>query len=139
MHVCSARPPVRNGCYFRFWMSDPRNMPPRAWINARRSQRVVARVRVQVKRRKDGDDSTSEVSYTLVVNAHGALIHLVMKVEKNEVLAIKNWNTAEERQSRVVQIGGEAGRNEVAIEFTEPAPSFWRIDFPPPDWKRLED
>jgi hypothetical protein len=76
----------------------------------------------------------------MVVNAHGALIHLIMKVEKNELLAIKNWNTAEERQSRVVQIGGGTNsQNEVAIEFTEPAPSFWQIDFPPADWKRLED
>jgi hypothetical protein len=75
----------------------------------------------------------------MVVNAHGALIHLAMEVEKNELLAIRNWSTAEERHSRVVQIGEDSSRNEVAIEFTEPAPSFWQIAFPPADWKRIED
>jgi hypothetical protein len=109
-------------------------------MNARRSQRVAARIRVQVRRQTDNDSFMSEVSYTLVVNAHGALIALAMKVQPNELLAIKNWNTAEERQSRVVRVGEEAdSQNEVAVEFTEPAPHFWHIDFPPADWKRLED
>jgi len=105
--------------------------------NARRSQRVVARIRVQVKRQTDSDGLMSEVSHTLVVNAHGALIVLAMKVQPNELLAIRNWNTAEERQSRVVRVGEAeaASQNEIAIEFTEPAPRFWHIDFPPADWK----
>jgi hypothetical protein len=82
----------------------------------------------------------SEVSHTLVVNAHGALIVLAMKVQPNELIAIKNWNSGEERQSRVVRVGGErASQNEVAIEFTEPAPRFWHIDFPPADWQLLQD
>jgi hypothetical protein len=32
-----------------------------------------------------------------------------------------------------------ASQNEVAIEFTEPAPRFWHIDFPPDDWKLIQD
>jgi hypothetical protein len=92
--------------------------------NSRRSQRVVARIRVEVQRQTDSDGFMSEVSHTLVVNAHGALIALAMKVHPNEVLAIKNWNSTEEKQSRVVRVGETeaATQNEVAIEFTEPAP-----------------
>ena len=121
-------------------MTDPRTTPSRAAINTRRSERVVARVRVQVRRQTDGDALMSEISHTLVVNAHGALIALTMKVQPNELLAIRNWSTAEERQSRVVRVGEEAAsQNEVAIEFTEPAPRFWRIDFPPADWRPLQD
>ena len=109
-------------------------------INARRSQRVVARVRVLVRRATDADGFMSEVSHTLVVNAHGALIALAMKVQPNELVAIKNCHSAEERRSRVVLVGEEAAsQNEVAIEFLEPAPYFWHIDFPPADWKLSQD
>jgi len=27
-----------------------------------------------------------------------------------------------------------AGKSEVAVEFLEPSPRFWRIAFPPEDW-----
>ena len=42
---------------------------------------------------------------------------------------------------RLTPSGEEEGasRSEVAIEFTETAPRFWHIDFPPADWKLLED
>lgn len=81
----------------------------------------------------------SEVGHTLVVNAHGALIRLIMKVQANELLAIKHMGSGEERHSRVVRIAREAAsHNEVAIEFTEAAPRFWHIDFPPADWVQLE-
>jgi hypothetical protein len=109
-------------------------------MNARRRQRIAVRIRVQVRRRTDGDGFLSEVSHTLVVNAHGTLIALAMKVQQNEVLAIKHLSSGEETHSRVMRIGAETtGQNEVAIEFTEPAPRFWHIDFPPADWKLLED
>ena len=127
-------------CYFHIWMPDPRTTSPRALINTRRSQRVVARIRVQVRRPTDGDGFMSEVSHTLVVNAHGALIRLVMKVQASELLAIKHLGSGEEKHSRVVGVGAEAAsQNAVAIEFIEPAPRFWHIDFPPTDWKLLED
>ena len=117
-------------------MSDLRTTPSRDVINGRRSQRVVARFRVQVRRQTDDGAFMSEVTYTLVVNAHGALIHLAMKVQLNELLAIKHVNDGEERHSRVVRLGTKAAsENEVAVEFTEPAPRFWHIDFPPADWK----
>ena len=62
-----------------------------------------------------------------------------MKVQVNELLAIRNMYSKEERHSRVVRIGkDEASQNEVAIEFTEPAPHFWHIDFPPAGWKVVE-
>ena len=121
-------------------MPDPRTTPSgAALINARRSQRVVARIRVQVRKQTVGDDFISEVGHTLAVNAHGALIHLVMKVQVNELLVIKHLRSGEERHSRVVRIDKGAGsNNDVAIEFTEAAPRFWHIDFPPADWTQWE-
>ena len=76
---------------------------------------------------------------TVVVNAHGALIHLIMKVQVNDLLVIKHMHSGEERHSRVVRIDKSVvGNSEVAIEFTEVAPRFWHIDFPPADWAQLE-
>jgi len=121
-------------------MSDPRTTPSKALINTRRSLRVVARIRVQVRRQTDDDGFLAEVSHTLVVNDHGALIHLVMKVQVNEVLSVKHMASQEERHGRVVQIGEEAAsQDEVAIEFTEAAPRFWHIYFPPTDWTQPEE
>jgi hypothetical protein len=120
-------------------MPDTRTTPSRALINTRRSQRVIARIRIQVRKQTEGDGFISEVGHTLVVNAHGALVDLAMKVQVNEPLVIKHMHTGEERHSRVVRISKEAtGNNDVAIEFTEFAPRFWHIDFPPVDWTQLE-
>jgi len=122
-------------------MPDARTTQSKAFLSGtRRSQRVVARIRVQVRRRADGDGFMSETTHTLVVSAHGALIGLAMKVQPNELLSIKNIVAGEERQGRVVRVSEEdPKRTEVSIEFTEPSPHFWHIDFPPEDWKSVED
>ena len=121
-------------------MSGPQHPLAKDSLRVRRSQRVVARIRLQVRRDTDGEDFMSETSHTMVVNAHGALIGLAMKVQPNELLAITNMTSAEKRYVRVVRVSEKtASQNEVAIEFTEPAPNFWHIDFPPADWKVLED
>jgi len=105
-------------------------------VNTRRSQRVVARIRVQVHKQAEGNNVPTENSYTLVVNAHGALILLANKVEPNDPLIVKNVQSGAEQRSRVVRVSEyEGSQYEVSIEFTEPAPRFWNIEFPPSDWK----
>jgi hypothetical protein len=109
-------------------------------VNTRRSRRVIARIRVEVRKRMEGQNSAPETSHTVVVNAHGALLELTMKVQPNELLAIKNIVGGDEMDGRVVRVNEEASSQyEVSIEFVEPAPNFWHIDFPPPDWKVLQD
>jgi hypothetical protein len=90
---------------------------------------------VLVRRREGGESSPPKAGYTLVINAHGAFIDLEMKVDPNESLSIKNAYSGEEKNSRVIRVREETGSaNEVAIEFTEPAPRFWHIEFPLADW-----
>jgi hypothetical protein len=109
-------------------------------VNSRRSQRVVARVRIKVSSRGDVDTSISEDTHTLVVNAHGALLALAMKVRLGEVLTLRNFVSRDEQPIRVVRVGEkQASKCEVAIEFTNPAPHFWHIDFPPADWKLMQN
>lgn len=104
---------------------------PSSPANVRRSQRVVARLRVKVL---CPNDVPSEETHTLVVSAHGALLRLAMIVSPGDLLTLKNVMSNEEREVRVVH-GDHHQRRTVAVEFTTPAPKFWHIDFPPPDWE----
>src|ERR1017187_175239 len=72
-------------------MPDSLNVRIRSSVDTRRSQRVMARVRLMVRRQGDDDGLMSEVSHTVVVNAHGALIALAMSVQSGERLVIKHW------------------------------------------------
>ena len=72
---------------------------------------------------------------TLVVNAHGALLALVEKVAPEQRLLMQNTRSGEQKECRVVYVKKElTGPTNVAVEFTRPAPTFWRIAYPPDDW-----
>jgi hypothetical protein len=104
-------------------------------LQLRRSQRVCLRLPIVVLREGPGTNVASEETHTLIVNAHGALIHLALTVEIGQLLGIKNVQTMEELVCRVVNLGpDQAGKREVGIEFELPSPRFWRIAFPPADW-----
>ena len=108
--------------------------------NKRRSQRLFLQVRVVLEWKRPNKSTSTEETHTIVVSAHGALIALAMKVQLGEKLLVKNWNSGEEQESRVVRVGEERGnQNLVAIEFTKTLPHFWHIDFPPADWKLMQD
>lgn len=113
--------------------------PPPA--NVRRSQRVVARIRVSVVRNDAGRDIISEDTHTFVVNAHGALLPLAMMVRPGDALTLKHLMSREEKPIRVVRVTEEEPvvLPRVAVEFTSPAPHFWHIDFPPADWEALQE
>jgi len=104
-------------------------------LQLRRSQRVCLRLPIVVLREGPGVNVASEETYTLIVNAHGALIHLALTVEIGQLLGIKNVQTMEELVCRVVNLGpDQTGKREVGVEFEQPSPRFWRIAFPPSDW-----
>ena len=104
--------------------------------NRRRSQRVLLRLPIKITIRAPGILTTSEDAVTQVVNAHGALIYLKMKVNVGQFIAIKNTSTDEEHVARVVRTNLlDNEMSEVALEFMTPAPKFWRISFPPSDWE----
>src|SRR5262244_2269215 len=82
----------------------------------RRSFRVLLRVPIAVMGDTTEGKPFSEVTITLVVNAHGALIQLATKVVPNQTLSIANLSSGEELSCRVVHLGaiGE-GKTEVAV------------------------
>ncbi len=101
----------------------------------RRSQRVFATVHILVQGKLESKDPFEEETETLVINAHGALILLGTPVSPRQKLSLIHSKTKEEQECTVVGMGpAQSGKTHVSIEFTTPAPKFWRVTFPPEDW-----
>jgi hypothetical protein len=100
----------------------------------RRSKRVKARLPVVV--RLQGKNPQTEKTHTMVVNAHGALLILAMRVSIDHFIVIENPATKKELLCRVVHIGASfMGKTQVAVEFIRPDPEFWGMPEMPKDWK----
>lgn len=105
------------------------------WLMKRRSQRIELNIAVVVHRERNVGPEFSEKTQTLVASAHGALMALSERVTLSEKLLMQNINSGEQQECHVVYVNKErTGPIKVAVEFTRPAPSFWRIAYPPADW-----
>jgi hypothetical protein len=102
----------------------------------RRSMRVMLSVTVIVRgKNPEGKTFFDEETKTLVVNAHGALIHLRSEVVADQKITLTHKGTEESETCRIVYVGRmQGGKAQVGIEFDKPAPKFWGISFPPDDW-----
>jgi hypothetical protein len=113
------------------------------WIpvkGRRRSLRVLLTIPIIISGKGAGGKDFQEQTNTLVVNAHGALALLSSRVAQGQSLTIANKATDQKLSCRVVFLGPtQGGKTQVGLEFTQPSPGFWRIDFPPDDWKVPED
>ncbi|HXM93432.1 MAG TPA: hypothetical protein VOA64_04125 [Candidatus Dormibacteraeota bacterium] len=120
---------------------DPLSLQVAEKNSQRRSQRVLLGIPVVVVMSGADKKPVSEETRTLVVNAHGALILLGLKVSIGQLLTLRNSITKEEQACRVAYVSPQSSdKKETGIEFMKPAPMFWRVAFPPPDWTpRSED
>jgi hypothetical protein len=110
----------------------------KTYAEPRRTQRVRIGMSV-VLCGTDGDKPFEEKSKTITVNANGCMVLLATKVKRGQSLKIINPQTQEELTCTVCFLGeSRDGKSEVAFEFSEPAPKFWRIAFPPNDWDPAE-
>ena len=75
----------------------------------------------------------SEVSETIDVCANGALVTVRARVFPEQRLLLTNLQTQQDLKCRVVRV--DPKRKAAALEFLDPSPSFWRIDFAPPSSK----
>ena len=69
----------------------------------------------------------SEKTRTLSVSAHGALVALSVPVSIGQALQIRN-EQGEQQACRVIYLGPT--QTQIGVEFTEPSPHFWHINFP---------
>ena len=101
----------------------------------RRSQRVLMQVGIRVRGKDAQGKEFDEMTETLAINAHGALILLNVRVLSGAIIHVKHNKTEEEQECHVAFLGPvRSGRAEVGVEFTSPRPTFWRVAFPPEDW-----
>ena len=118
----------------------PENAEWTADRGRRRSLRVLLSITVIVRGKDAQGRNFEEETKTLVVNAHGALIHLRTEVRAEERITLINKRTEETQVCRVVYAGAmQGGKAQVGIEFAKPSPKFWQISFPPDDWNVPED
>lgn len=104
-------------------------------IGLRRSERILLDIPVVICGQAEGDGAFREETFTMVVNAHGALIVLETKVSKGQKLLLMNPTNWDEREAKVSFVGpAYAGLSKVGVEFTRPSPEFWPIPSPPSNW-----
>jgi hypothetical protein len=104
-------------------------------VTRRRSQRVLMQVGIRMRGKDAQGKDFEEMTETLAVNAHGALILLNARVISGAIIHVKHNKTEEEQECHVAFLGPvRSGRAEVGVEFTSPHPTFWRVAFPPEDW-----
>lgn len=105
----------------------------------RRSQRVLLRVRASLYVALNGKPTTFE-TVTLSVNNHGAMIILKQGLPPETRFVLEHSGTKERVACKVVRPSREMPDGfQIPIEFDSPAPNFWRIAFPPNDWRPLDD
>jgi hypothetical protein len=101
----------------------------------RRSMRVLLSVPIHVRGKTKANQDFDEETRTLVVNAHGALISLAARVVAGQEVTLSNSSTQSTIECRIVYLGNPtSGKVQMGIEFVNPCPGFWQIDFPPDDW-----
>ena len=105
----------------------------------RRSQRVMIRVPVTLEYMVAGKKVKIE-AITASVNDHGEMLLCTRGVNADLTMDIINERTLEKLSCRVTRAPVEgAGGYLIPIEFLTPSPGFWRISFPPTDWKPVEN
>ena len=101
----------------------------------RRSQRVVLDVSLLVTGETEDKQPFEEEVLTLIVNAHGTLVMLEAKVSLGQAVILTNIRSGEKRKGTVAFVGSRnVGLAQVGIQFSTPAPEFWLLSSPPPDW-----
>jgi hypothetical protein len=105
----------------------------------RRSQRVMLRIPVTLKIMVAGKAVTANAA-TVSVNDHGAMILCTRSFPTDTAIEVQNERTNEKMNCRVTRTPIENPDGYlIPVEFSEPSPAFWRISFPPRDWKPGEE
>jgi hypothetical protein len=101
----------------------------------RRSQRVIIRVPVTLEMMISGQKITA-AGHTVAVNIHGAMVLCSRPFDADTDLEIVNELTHERASGRVTRTSRESVEGYlIPVEFNTASTTFWRISFPPSNWK----
>jgi len=101
----------------------------------RRTQRVLLRVRASIHVAVQGHLATIDAA-TLSVNPHGAVVVMSESLPADTQVVLEHSGTRERIACKVARPPRQMAEGyHVPLEFDSPAPGFWKIDFPPSDWR----
>lgn len=101
----------------------------------RRTQRVLLRVRASIHVAMQGQATSFDVA-TLSVNPHGAVVVMNQSLPADTRVVLEHLGTRERVACKVARPPRQMAEGyHVPLEFDSPAPDFWKIDFPPSDWR----
>ena len=101
-------------------------------------QRVMLRVPVTIHAALQGKETTVEAS-TFSVSSAGALLIMKSGLPPDCRFVLEHGQTKERIACRVTRAPREMpDGSHVSVEFDSAAPNFWRITFPPTDWRPAE-
>lgn len=104
----------------------------------RRVQRVMLRVSVSVHVSLQGEQK-SLTAVTMSVSSAGALLIMKQGLPADSRIVLEHAQTKERVACRVTRAPREMPEGaHVSVEFDSPAPNFWRITFPPSDWRPVD-
>lgn len=99
----------------------------------RRSQRLILDIPIVIC--GEDDRPFREETFTITVNADGGLVVLEHRVALGQKIVLMNPKTWDEREATIASLGPPyAGLSTVGFQFVNPAPDFWAVSSPPPDW-----
>jgi hypothetical protein len=102
----------------------------------RRGQRVLLRVRASIHLALQGQAAETLDVATLSVNPHGAVVVVNRSLAAETHLVLEHSGTRQQIACKVVRPPRQMPEGyHVPLEFDSPAPNFWKIDFPSPDWR----
>ena len=109
--------------------------PTLAEQDRRRTQRVLLRVRASIHVAVQGHLATIDAA-TLSVNPHGAVVVMNQSLPADTQVVLEHSGTKERIACKVARPPRHMGEGyHVPLEFDSPAPGFWKIEFPPSDWR----
>src|SRR5207249_9293923 len=98
----------------------------------RRSQRVLMQVGVRIRGKDAQGKDFEELTATLAINAHGALVLLTARLTSGGTVHMRHNKTEEEQECHVACLGlVRGGRGEPGLEFSAQGPSFGGAAFAP--------
>ena len=98
-------------------------------LDKRRGPRVAATMPVFIYGRVQGQPF-SENAETTNVSPQGGLVALSAQLERSQTLLVTNLQTDEDLACRVARlVKTEKGKTLVGVEFLQPSPHFWSIEF----------
>src|SRR5882672_7298182 len=100
----------------------------------RRSDRVLVALPINLTATDSNGVRFTEACFTEMVSLHGASVALPRRASAEHPVTLQRRSLDLQVQARILgQLGIRPGFHLYGIAFTEHAPNFWGINFPPPD------